>query len=250
MNDKDIKTAYVLGNVLLYIFKWIMLFMMVITIGLTLSMIVFAVIYGVNIPNEFLQVMSKLFINLSTENMNEVISQNGIGNLIVSIIGYGMAKSLKRLMIYILVDKGIVLYKSITLGDLFTKKSNKIVDEMMGVSLLATFTVPVIVFIIYLTTHIDINNYINIGYGCFIIFLSLFVLRIILNRGIDVERELNKYDRNLNNYKADIDELKIQSIKRDAELKKLKAIIKEQEEKKTVKKEIKKKKITRKTTTK
>ena len=116
----------------------------------------------------------------------------------------------------------------------------------MGVSFLATFTTPIIVFIMSLSFKIDINDYINIGYGCFIIFLSLFVLRIILNRGLDVERELNKYDRNLNDYKADIDELKIQSIKRDAELKKLKAIVKEQEEKKP-KKSTKKKTTTKKT---
>ena len=246
MNDKDIKNAYLFGNVLLNILKWLILLLMVISIGFTLSLIVFAIIYGVNVPRELLDVMAGLFINVSSEQVNEIIMTHGMGNLIVTLIGYGIAKSLTRLMLFILADRGIVLYKSITLGDLFTRKSNRIVDEMMGVSFLATFTTPIIVLLMNLSFKIDINDYVNVGYGCIIIFMSLFILRIILNRGIDVERELNKYDKDLNNYKADIDELKIQSIKRDAELKKLKTIVKEQEEKK-VKKETKKKTTTKKT---
>ena len=240
MNDRDIKKAYIFGNILLNVIKWITLILMVITTGFTLALIVFAIIHGVNVPIDFINNISRLFLFISSDKVNEIIVSNGMGNLIVTLVGYGIAKSLTRLMYFILLDKGIVLYKNITLGDLFTRKSNKIVDEMMGVSFLATFTTPIIVNILNIITHIDLEHYVRVGFGCFIVFLALFVLRIILNRGIDAERELNRYDRTINDYKANIDELKIQSIKRDAELKKLKTMVKEQEEKKTVKSKKKK----------
>ena len=63
MNDKDIKTAYVVGNVLLNIIKWIILFMMVITIGLTLALIVFSIMFGVNVPIDIVNAMSRLSRN-------------------------------------------------------------------------------------------------------------------------------------------------------------------------------------------
>jgi hypothetical protein len=53
-------------------------------------------------------------------------------------------------------------------------------------------------------------------------------MRIVIERGIQVQRQNNKYDRSIDDYKADIDELKIQSIKREAELKELKKLVKTQ----------------------
>ena len=69
------------------------------------------------------------------------------------------------------------------------------------------------------------------------------VVRIIIGRGLSIVRENTKFDRTIDDYKADIYELKIQSIKREAELKELKKLVaadtKKQPTKKVVKKEVK-----------
>ena len=249
MNDQDIKKAYVIGNVILKVFKWIFLIMMVISIGFTLGLTVFTVIYGNKVPIDLINKISYLFLSLSSEEVSDIITNYGMDRYLVALIGVGVARSLTRLMYYILVDRFITLYKSITVGDLFTRTSNKLVDEMMGVSILATFTLPLFVLVVKFVTSIDVEEYMNIGYGCLLLFALLFVLKIILNRGLDVTRESNKYNRMINDYRADIDELKIQSIRRDSELKKLKSMVKEQEEKEK-NKNIKKKKKVKKTTTK
>ena len=249
MNDNDIKKAYIFGNILLGITKWLFLLLMVISIGITLGLIVFEIIYGNKMSFDLLNIISKLFIFTTSDELTELLSTYGKTKVLIALTSYGVALSLTRLMYYLLITRFITLYRNITIGDLFTRKSNKLVDEMMGISFLATFTTPIIVFIINLTTGIDIEKFIHIGYMCLFIFIGLFILRIILNRGIDITRENNKYDRIINDYKADIDELKIQSIKRDSELKKLKNIVKEQEAKNN-KKEVTKKKTKKKTTSK
>jgi hypothetical protein len=69
-------------------------------------------------------------------------------------------------------------------------------------------------------------------------------MRIVIERGIVIQKQNNKYDRSIDDYKADIDELKIQSIKREAELKKLKVLVEEANNKPAKKPVVKKEVIT------
>ena len=243
MSEEQLKKAHVFGSILIKIIKWLFLISMVTTVGFTLGLIVFSIIYGEKLPVELFEKISGILLPFTQDNINDLITQYGYTKLMIAVIGYGVAASLTGIMSYILADKSVILYEHITVGEVFHKGTDKLLNEMVGISFINTFTLPVIVLIISLITNIFLDEYITVGFGGLIVLIVLFVIKVVVNRGINLNKDNNKYDRVIKDYKADIDELKIQSIKRDSELRKLKAQVKEQEEKlqqKTKKKSIKK----------
>ena len=114
---------------------------------------------------------------------------------------------------------------------------------------MATFAMPIMLFIISTTTNIFTDAYIKTGFGGLFILIFAFILKIVIERSSTMIKNTKRYDQLIDDYKADIDDLKIQSIKREAELKELKKVVNEYKAaKRAAKKEVVKKPATKKTT--
>jgi hypothetical protein len=227
MSEVERKKIYLCGNVLLNIVKWIFLIITVLMFGFTIGLIVSTVIYGTNLPLELLTKFTYVLLPYNNIDVQIFVNNYGMEKVLIASIGYGVAYSLYRLLFYILIVKSMKLFKNVTIGEIFNKGSLDLITEMVSLSFMVSFIMPVMLEIITLSTHLFEDAFFNVGFAGLFFLVFTVVMRIVIERGIQVQRQNNKYDRSIDDYKADIDELKIQSIKREAELKKLKAMVEE-----------------------
>lgn len=232
MSEAERKKIYVYGNVLLNIVKWLFLIFTITVIGFTIGLIISTIIYGNNMPIELLTKFTYMILPYSNQDVTIFVNNYSMQQVLIASIGYGVAYSLNHLLFYILISKSIVLFKSITIGDIFTKSASELTTEMISISFMATFIMPIMLHIITNTTSLFKDLSTRVGYGALFFLGFSLILKIIIERGIVITRQNNRFDRAIDDYKADIDELKIQSIKREAELKNLKKLVKEEQEKK------------------
>ena len=241
MTEKERKAIYIGGNVLLSIIKWILLIVTVLTAGFTIGLIVMVVINGKELAPDVIVNFTNILLPYKDTQVKLMVDNYGMQKVLIATIGYGISYAISSLLYYILIIKSKKLFKSITLGDLFTKNTIDEVDEMISISFMATFLMPIMLFIISTTTNLLTDAYISVGYGGVFFLVFTFIIKIILERGMTLAKQSNKYDRAIDDYKADIDELKLQSIKREAELKELKKLVKQEEKVEEVKEETTKK---------
>ena len=149
--------------------------------------------------------------------------------VLIASLGYSVASVISKILLYALMVKSIKLFEAITIGDVFSKKTVSLSGEIISISFMATFLMPIILFIISTTTSLFNDLFLSVDFSGLFFLVGALVVNIILTRGESVVRVNNKYDRTIDDYKADIDELKIQSIKREAELKELKKLVKKEE---------------------
>ena len=110
MSEEQLKKAHVFGSILIKIIKWLLLISMVTTVGFTLGLIVFSIIYGEKLPVELFEKISGILLPFTQDNINDLITQYGYTKLMIAVIGYGVAASLTGIMSYILADKSVILY--------------------------------------------------------------------------------------------------------------------------------------------
>ena len=238
MSEAERKKIYLCGNVLLNIIKWIFLIFAVLMIGFTIGLIIATIIYGTSLPVDLLTRFTYILLPYNEMDIRIFVNNYGMEKVLIASIGYGVAYSLYRLIFYIIMVKSIKMFKNITIGEVFNRGSLELSTELMSLSFMASFIMPIMLEIITLTTNLFEEAYFNVPFTALVFLIFSLVLRIVIDRGVQLQKENNKYDRSIDDYKADIDELKIQSIKREAELKELKKIVEETKEKatKTVKK--------------
>ncbi len=243
MSEETRKKAYVAGNVLLNIIKWIVLIFSVLYVGLTIGLIVAAIIYGDSLATDTLVKFTTVLLPYNKVDVDLFVTNYGMGKVLVASCGYAVANSINNIIIYALVSRSIKLYKEITIGDVFSRKSYDLAGELLSISFMMTFLMPIMLFILSTTTNMFLDVYVTTSFAGLFFIAFAGVVRIIVGRGLSIVRENSKFDRTIDDYKADIDELKIQSIKREAELKELKKLVaadtKKQPTKKVVKKEVK-----------
>ena len=227
MSEAERKKIYVIGDLLINLFKWIVLIYSVLYIGLTIGLIVTIIVYGNSLELATFTNYTNMLLPYTKSDVELFINNYGMTKMIVASLGYSVGLSITDVVLYILLSKFRTFFKNITIGDLFTKKSETLVDELIGISFILTFLMPIMLFILSSTTNIFSDIYASYSYGGLIVLIFVFVVKIIINRGLSIVKENNKFDRTIDDYKADIDELKIQSIKREAELKELKKLVKD-----------------------
>nr|MCR4580926.1 hypothetical protein [Bacilli bacterium] len=193
-----------------------------------IGLIISTIIYGNNMPMELLTKFTYMILPYSNQDVMIFVNNYGMQKLLIATIGYGVANSLNHMLFYILLNRSIKLFKSITIGDIFTKTAADIATEMISISFMAAFIMPIMLHIITNTTSLFKDLYFKVGYGALFFLGFSLVMKIVIERGMVIAKQNTKYDRAIDDYKADIDELKIQSIKREAELKNLKKMVKEE----------------------
>ena len=229
MNESESKKIFVTGNILLQIVKWIVLIFAVLTAGLTIGLIVTTVLYGNNITIDNIKLFTSFLLPYSDTEVKTFVTLYGMEKVLIASLGYSVASVISKILLYALMVKSIKLFEAITIGDVFSKKTVSLSGEIISISFMATFLMPIILFIISTTTSLFNDLFLSVDFSGLFFLVGALVVNIILTRGESVVRVNNKYDRTIDDYKADIDELKIQSIKREAELKELKKLVKKEE---------------------
>ena len=229
MNESERKKIFVTGNILLQIVKWIVLIFAVLTAGLTIGLIVTTVLYGNNITVDNIKLFTSFLLPYSDVEVKTFVTLYGMEKVLIASLGYSVASVISKILLYALMVKSIKLFEAITIGDVFSKKTVSLSGEIISISFMATFLMPIILFIISTTTSLFNDLFLSVDFSGLFFLVGALVVNIILTRGESVVRVNNKYDRTIDDYKADIDELKIQSIKREAELKELKKLVKKEE---------------------
>lgn len=229
MNESERKKIFVTGNILLQIVKWIVLIFAVLTAGLTIGLIVTTVLYGNNITVDNIKLFTSFLLPYSDTEVKTFVTLYGMEKVLIASLGYSVASVISKILLYALMVKSIKLFEAITIGDAFSKKTVSLSGEIISISFMATFLMPIILFIISTTTSLFNDLFLSVDFSGLFFLVGALVVNIILTRGESIVRVNNKYDRTIDDYKADIDELKIQSIKREAELKELKKLVKKEE---------------------
>lgn len=249
MTENERKAIYIGGSVLLNIMKWLLFIYTIITLGFTLGLLVVAVINGNNLSPDLVVKFTDVMVPYKGDEIKLFIDNYGMNKVLIASIGYGVAHSLTTMLYYILMIKIVPFFKRITLGELYNKSAKTDLDEIISISFMATFAMPIMLFIISTTTNIFTDAYIKTGFGGLFILIFAFILKIVIERSSTMIKNTKRYDQLIDDYKADIDDLKIQSIKREAELKELKKVVNEYKAaKRAAKKEVVKKPATKKAT--
>ena len=241
----------VLIYMVLYIVKWLCLMVGVVFAAITIALAVMSLLKGSDLPSAFLAQMVSFISGFELDKVTNLIQELGIVKVEVAGIGYSFALSLIYCLTYVLVAKFVKLFTSIFSGNMFTKENVLLINSTIPLSIIAAFAPAVIVYTII--EIIGVFTYENIIiHGVAFICIS-YILKLIFEKGYETEKKNARYDKQIADLKAQENELKMEAIKKEAELKAAIAAKKELEKetksktepKKTTKKETK---ITKKVT--
>lgn len=231
MTEESRKELYIIGNLVLNIFRWTALIICVIFAGFTIGATVVSCIYGSsNLSPDLLSRMFAMYTPYTADEISSYITTYGMNKIVVGGIGYGFAMSLNFALLYIIAMKLKKVYKAITLDDnIFSKANINIIDEIIPLSLIFSFAYPILMFIISSTTKM-FAEYQDFSYGGLIILFVTGILKVIFERGYSLQKENIMLNKELDDYKSDITEEKIAEAKEEkAQIKEEKTQIKEEE---------------------
>lgn len=222
MSDEGKKTFYLLGNIIIQVFRWVCFITFIIYLGFTLGTIITSIV-SLSIENKTVvdNVMIKLlelFTPYDKIAINTLILNYGLLNVIVGSVAYGIAKSIIFFVDYKILLDYSKIFKSLTLESPFVKSNISILDEIISLSFISAFAYPAILFVASNITR-TFKEYTEFSYVGILFLILALILKLIIEKGIVLVKKNKKYDEQIDDYKADIDELKIASIKREAELK-------------------------------
>lgn len=230
IDDKKILGSFI--GVIISVFKWLCLILFVLNIGLTIGLVVMALMKGADMSNDLIVTMMGYLTYLKEAQILGFISRIGKVRVIIAGIGYGLATSISYGLSYVVVGKFQSIFKSILTGDMYTKENVKTLNDALPLTCILAFAQPVIIYIIVETTHIFQLADINVSGISFII--ATYILKLTFEKGYELAEKNIKYDKELSDMKAKESELKIEELKK--ELAEKKAAKKEQTKKTTAKK--------------
>lgn len=228
-------------NIVITIIKWLFLSVCVINAGLTIGLLVMVLVKGNSLPNTLLATMVNFMTSYSETEILALIQQLGSVKVIVAGVGYGFITSLTYGLLYNLVARFKILFASVVDGNMFTKENVKLINDALPLTLIVAFAQPVVMYCIIYATKVFGYEDINVS-GITYIFVAYF-LKLIFERGFEVEKKSIKYDKELSDYKAREGENKISALKKEIEAKETKKTTKKttkKEEKETTTKKAKK----------
>lgn len=243
--DIDAYEKNLMGNfikILVYTLRWLSLALCVINVGLIIGLLVMLLIKGTNMSNEILSKMVNLITYMSEEEALTLISTQGMVKTIVATLAYGLSLSINYGVQYVLLNNFIKLLKTIIDGDMYTRENVKMINDSIPLSIILAFAQPVIIFVTIYSTGIfnyDDINVSGVAYIC-----VAYLLKLIFEKGHELNRKNDRYNKEISDIKAREAELKIETIKKEAEIKELKSQ-KKKAPAKVEKKETKTKKTTK-----
>lgn len=244
MTKEKRELYYSVGNVFIQLIKWFCLILCVLYSGFTIVLLLISLVNADLMDPNALASFGSYITHISISDMFDLIVDHGTINAEVSIIGYGIGKSITYCIIYYICKQFLGVYYDICAGNMYTKKNARIVKECTELSFLLTFTMPLIILTINLVTGV-FSNYSSLDFSGLIFLLGFLLLELIFANGIQLQAVISDYEK----INADKETNRIEE--RMDEIKKKKQAVKKtvkKEEKKTVKKTTAKKTTTKKTT--
>lgn len=239
MKSVSYENKVVLGFIdfILFIVKWLALCLCVIYTALTIGLVVMNIIENSPEASTFFLSMVSSITTYSFNEASVVVNNIGKMHLLIGTIGLGVIFSLNYLLLYMISTRAIKLFKSFSIGDIYSKENLTLVDKIIAFALIYAFLLPIVkyFFMIFIGMP-DFANSSSIG----LIFIILAVIvKMLLESGYNIQVKLNRVTLELSDIKASEEEKNVENIKSE---------VKQKEEKKVNKNY--KRKQTKKTTTK
>lgn len=213
--------ASVLINFLLYVFKWLCLGFCVVNAALTIGLIIMSLFSGGDLANVVVAKMMGYISGMDGETTLNLIQSVGKVRVVVAACGYGFIATLVYGIAYNLVTRFKTLLDSIFNGEMYSKANVDLINGAIPYTLIVAFAPAVILYVIIEMTGVFTMSDINVS-GVIYICIA-YILKLMFEKGYTIERENNRHEKQLNDIKAREEELKLESIKNEAELKELAA---------------------------
>lgn len=217
--EKNLVSVFI--NFLLYIFKWLCLCMCVISAAFTIGFIVMALFTKGTLDNSVICKMMEYIAGMGKDEVLLLVQQVGKTDVIVAGCGYGFINTLTFGITYSLVTKVRTLLESIFKGEMYTKANVDLINGALPYTLIIGFAPAVILYVIVEVTGVFTLSDIRVS-G--IIYMCIaYVLKLIFEKGYQIERANDRHEKAINDIKAREEELKMETLKTEAKMKELKA---------------------------
>jgi len=251
MTKEKRELYYSVGNVFIQLIKWFSLILCVLYSGFTIVLLLISLVNADMMDPNALASFGSYITHIDSSSVFDLIVDHGTINAEVSIIGYGIGMSITYIIIYYICKQFLSVYYDMCIGNMYTKKNVKIINECTELSFLLTFTMPLIILTINLVTGV-FSNYSSLDFSGIIFLLGFLLLKLIFANGIQLQAVISDYEKM--NYEKEVDrnETRMEEVKKKQQIAK-KVVKKEEAKKEEAKKEVKKspaKKAVKKTTTK
>ena len=210
----------------LFIMKWISLSICVVISSLTIGLIVMNLIENSSIPSNFFISMVSAITSYSFADASELVGLIGKTKALIGTVGLGTAVSVNYALLYMITTDFRVVFKSFANGNIYTKDNVLIFERIIPKTLLLAFLLPIIKF--FLVISVGMLDFADVNAsGLLFVFIAV-VIKMLLENGYNLSKELDKKDLELSDLKAFKTEEVISDMKKDLKL--------EKEEKKKTKK--------------
>lgn len=224
MSKEEKSLLYKCLNALLIIFKYALLVVFIVLLGFTLALIVgviVSVFRGTTTNKDVIISLINIVSPYTKTELNNLSASFGLSNVIIGSIAFAIAKTITYFSLYKIVDYTITIVKNILVGEIFNNETLEVLDNIIPFSFISGFAYPAILFVTISITH-TYSEYANFSYVGILFLIGALLLKVIVSNGLKANKSSASYDEMIDDYKADIDDLKIANIRKDAEIAKLK----------------------------
>lgn len=203
---------YSIGCVTLTIIKYFALLMTVAYVG---SFIASGIIYVISGNTLTINTLSKLYALITyydSSSASQMIHLVGFGSAKLALLLYTFAYSIKYGLMYLLVIKFKEVFKTIIKGKMFTDKNLDILGSSIKLALVLAFAQPIIMAFTIITTHVFFDFSAFDFSGILYLFVAV-LLYMIFATGYNMEKRHESYNKELEDYRAEISELEIEKLK-------------------------------------
>ena len=199
------------------ILKWAYFMLAIITAGFTVGLLVMTLFYGSSLSNDIVSQMFSYITFIDARDALAIIKLHGLATTVTAATGYGIALTITYGLTYNVFNKFTTILVSIITGDMYTKENAEILNKLFPLTFILAFTQPIFIFLISSIMGIFSPNNINVS-GLVYVFV-VFILKLIFEKGYELERKNAKSSTDLSDFKAREAELQMEALKAEAEMK-------------------------------
>ncbi len=203
---------YSVGCVTLTIIKYFALLMTVAYVGSFIASGIIYIISGNTLTTNTLSKLYSLITYYDSSHASQMIHYVGFGSSKLALLLYTFAYSIKYGLMYLLVIKFKEVFKTIIKGKMFTDKNLDILGSSIKLALVLAFAQPIIMAFTIITTHVFFDFSAFDFSGILYLFVAV-LLYMIFATGYNMEKKHESYDKELEDYRAEISELEIENLK-------------------------------------
>lgn len=219
------------------ILKWAFFALCIVSAAFTLGFLVMIIFRGDLINNTMIAKMYSWLTFTSESNALDLVTKCGVFNVGFTAIIYGVVATITNGILYNMFNKFIDILISIITGNMYTKDNIEILQKLFPSTFVLAFFKPIMIIILADTLGVLSTSSIRLS-GLTYVFV-VFLLKVIFEKGYELEKKNIKISTEISDYKAREAEIKMEELSKDETIRQLKKAVKSletKEEKKVVKK--------------